>query len=123
MSNSVTFSRESVNADALIATLRDAFGDDLSGISVSQGENEDSITLYFVDVPTEAQRDQAQELISAHDPSLKSAGQQEQEAIEAQREEFLAAPLDVETFDDDALLRQLAERVAWLERELARLVG
>jgi hypothetical protein len=109
-----------VNPELLTEELKAVLGEAVQGLFTT----DDVVTIVMsIDNPTQSQRDRVRQVVEAHDRSLKSEWQQEQEAVEAQREEFLAAPLNVETFDDDALLRQLAERVAWLERELARLVG
>jgi hypothetical protein len=124
MSFDKQFTRPSVNLDALSETLRVEFGAAITGVSSADGEDGVVLIIHFTQPPTEKQSQQAQAIIEAHDPAVKSQRQQAEEALKQQRQEKIANPIDPTSFGaTNQPIRQLADRVAWLEAEVKRLVG
>lgn len=122
--------RESVNVEALDAALRAALGDVVFGISAGP----EGVVAHLADSATAEQSAQARMLIEQHDPTLLTPEQQIK--LERQRQlaqaraagEINPLPIDgagyqtVAGLTDEALSR-LAQKVAWLEREIASLRG
>ncbi|MEQ8673205.1 MAG: hypothetical protein RLP44_28040 [Aggregatilineales bacterium] len=113
--------RQTINSDALDAELRSALAEKVLGIS-SNGAN---VTVHLDDTATEADLLQAESLVIAHDPAQLTPRQQR---IETRRDQ-LDTDRDANTVPlnlDDYLLqlpliRRLAQKIAWLEREIRDL--
>jgi hypothetical protein len=117
----ITIQRETVNIEALDAQLRDALGEVVHGISTGPK----GVTAHLNDTATANDLAQAESIVTAHDPSVLTADQQNEIA----RQHQLAASRDanVEPIDpaiakdQDAVIRLLVQKVAWLEQEIADL--
>ena len=122
--------REIVNVEALDAALRAALGGVVFGISAGPQK----VVTYVADDATVQQISLVQTLIEQHDPTLLTPEQQvkleRHEQLEQARALGETNPLLVDGegyktvagLTDDALLR-LAQKVAWLEREIMSLRG
>ncbi len=113
--------RHDLNPERLQDDLRELLGDDLIGISTRPGQ----IIVHLRDGTSAAQHDQARTAVRQHDAASPSAAQQQRQ----QRNERLARlrnqhanSIDLDTYPRaDPLLRALAERIVWLEAEIAAL--
>lgn len=122
--------REMVNVEALDAALRAALGEVVFGISAGP----EGVIAHLADAATAQQITQAQTLIEQHDPTLLTPEQQVKleryQQLEGARAlgETNPLPVDGEGYKtiagltDEALVR-LAQKVAWLEREIPLLRG
>ena len=121
----VTVTRASVNAvniDALDEQLRTAFGVLTSGFSIGQGQ----VIVYLGDKATSAQVDQARAIVTNHDPSALTAAQQaaliRRQKLDQARRDYAASETDLTPYaGKDPLLVTLAQKIVWLEREIASL--
>jgi hypothetical protein len=122
--------REIVNVEALNEALKDALGDVILGISAGP----DGVIAYLADDATAEQSALAQKLIEQHDPTVLTPEQHVKLEQIQQLEQVRALgetnplPVDGEGYKtvagltDEALLR-MAQKVAWLEREIAATRG
>ncbi len=110
-----------VNVEALDASLRTALGGEALGISYD-GQ---TLTLHLSDQAAPNRVGQARRLAQEHDPSQLTPRQQAEIQRRAKLEQSrrdISADLDVSVYaGKDALLEQLAKRVAWLEQEVIAL--
>lgn len=106
--------RARVNPDVLDAELRSALGDLCFGVSSGRGQ----VTVHLDDAATQAQINQAQKIVADHDETQNTPAQQARQALEMERESF-AVPLNPQKIT----LKNLAARVAWLEKELRQARG
>jgi hypothetical protein len=118
----VTVQRTSVNIEALDAQLRAALGHLTSGVSVSAGQ----VIVHLAETATPAHIETARAVAVAHDPAVLTPAQQtalqDRHKLEQARRDFGASELDLSTYQGkDPLLTLLAQKIAWLERELAAL--
>lgn len=84
---------------------------------VSQSENK--TIVHLLQEPEEAILEVINQIVARHDPAIKTEQQQEEERLGQLREEFTTNPLNSEDFGAASdPLRLLADRVAWLEKEI-----
>ncbi|MCK6580630.1 MAG: hypothetical protein L6Q98_21270 [Anaerolineae bacterium] len=109
-----------INVGSLDAELR-------SALAPTQGLTWDGqvVTVVFSDDVTPAQLDLAQTIVRQHDPKRLTPDQQTEldrkSRLEALRGEN-AAELDLPAYDSASPdIRRLAEKIAWLELEIAAL--
>jgi hypothetical protein len=119
---SISIDRTAVNVEALDADLRAALGVLTSGISVGRGQ----VIVHLLDTATPAQINQARAVVQAHDPARLTPEQQTRAArrarLEQSRQDYGAAELDLTAFTgQSALVRLLAQKIAWLEQEINTL--
>lgn len=114
-----------INFELLDEELRSAVGSQINGASYGEVDGAATLIVHFKDgVNGETHRQQIQQLITAHNPNAKTARQLAEEALNQQRQEKIANPIDPTSFGTAGQpIRQLAERVAWLEAEIKRLFG
>lgn len=118
----INLEREPVNVEALDNGLRAGLGSVFIGVSTADKR----VTVFLSDAATPAQQKQARTLVSTHDPSQLTPRQQA-EALRKQklaqtRRDYGAADLDASAYDaQPALVRALAQKLAWLEQELLEL--
>jgi hypothetical protein len=109
-----------VNAELLDSELRDVVGSSFLGISTTGEE----VTVHFSKDLTGAQKSRVQEIVGAHDAQRLTLAQQADAERISQRAVFQTEPLSIREFDTLTLpVKKLAERVAWLEQEVIRMVG
>lgn len=115
--------RTRTNAEALDAEIRSELGEAFLGLSTEPGK----VVLHFADEATGTQMQNARDKAVLHDADVLSP---RQEAEEARRQviinsrERLKNSLDVSQFTGETNpVKDLAERVAWLEAEIRDLRG
>jgi hypothetical protein len=121
----VTVTRASANAvniEALDEQLRAAFGALTSGFSIVQGQ----VIVYLADQATSLQIDQARAIVMIHNPSVLTSAQQtalvRRQKLDQARRDYDAAEIDLTQYTGkDPLLLTLAQKIVWLEREIASL--
>lgn len=115
----VTETLRDVNLALLTEEVRTLLGDLVYGTS---SDNE-MITLHLADGVTEADINAARNLLIQHDPTKLTAEQTQQRESAARLlvlREANRLPLDLASYQNaDANIRQLAERLTWLELEIA----
>jgi hypothetical protein len=118
----VIIQRAAVNIEALDTALRAALGNVATGISVGGGQ----VKLHLTDDATPAQVDTARALAVAHVPTDLTPAQQaaliRRQKLDQARRDYGASEIDLTVYaGQNALLVALAQKIAWLERELAAL--
>jgi hypothetical protein len=118
----ITIERGIVNIDALDADLRAALGDITSGFSVSGGR----VIVHLLDAATRQQEDQARQIVLNHDPTRLTQQQQQQAERQAKldqaRKDYGTAEIDLTVYASQGpIIQQLAQKIAWLEREVTDL--
>lgn len=118
----IIMQRTSVNIEALDSQLRAALGAVTSGVSAGAG----GVIVHLAETATPAQIEAARAIILAHDPAALSPAQQaalqQRQKLEQARRDYGASELDLSTYEGkDPLLTLLAQKITWLERELAAL--
>jgi len=117
----ITIARASVNVEALDEQLRAVLGAVAGGISLANGQ----VTAHLNDTATPAQIDAARALLVNHDPSALTASQQaaliRRQKLDQARRDYGASEIDLAAFAANPLLQSLAQKIAWLEREIAAL--
>lgn len=84
---------------------------------VSQSEYK--TIVHLLQEPDEAILEAINQIVASHDPAVKTEQQQEAERLGQLREEFIANPLNPQDFGAaNDPLRLLADRIAWLEKEI-----
>lgn len=111
-----------VNLLALDSALRTTLGNSVIGLT----HNGQSVIVHLTDDAPPGKVAQAHALVQSHDPSQLTPDQQadilKQAKLEQARKDFAASELDLKIYEGkDALLEQLAKKVAWLEREINAL--
>jgi hypothetical protein len=100
---SVIVERGAVNVEALDAALRAALGAATTGYSISGG----NVIVHLLDSATAQQENQARI-----------------QKLNQARTNYGVNPLDVATYTaQPALIQQLAQKISWLEQEIAALQG
>lgn len=110
------------NIEALDQSLREALGNLVFGLSYTA----ETLTVHLTDNATKAQQNQARALVESHDPAVLTPQQQAEIARKAKldqvRRDYGAAEIDLKAYEGkDALLENLAKKIAWLEREVDAL--
>ena len=118
----VSIQRGSVNVEALDAELRAALGGITSGLSLTPGQ----VIVHLVDKATPADIETARAVVLAHDPSVLTPEQQaelaQRQKLDQARRDYGTSEIDLSTYSGkDPLLTALAEKIAWLEREITAL--
>jgi hypothetical protein len=118
----ITIERGVVNIDALDSDLRAALGDSTSGFSVGGGR----VIVHLLDSATRQQEDQARQIVLTHDPTRLTPQQQQQAERQARldqaRKDYGAAEIDLTVYASQGpIIQQLAQKIAWLEREISDL--
>jgi hypothetical protein len=118
----ITIQRGAVNIEALDAEVRAALGALTSGIGITLN----GVQVYLVDTATPAQIAQARALLQAHDPARQTPAQQAAAARKAKldglRQDVGNNDLDLTPYNGQAaVIRVLAQKIAWLEQEIAAL--
>jgi hypothetical protein len=118
----VTVTRAAVNIDALDEQLRAAFGVLTSGFSISGGQ----VIVFLGDTATPTQVDQARIIVMNHDPSALTAAQQaaliRRQKLDQARHDYNASETDLTPYaGKDPLLVALAQKIVWLELEMASI--
>jgi hypothetical protein len=111
-----------LNIEALDQSLREALGNLVFGLSYSA----ETVTVHLADTASKGQQNQARALVEAHDPAVLTSQQQAELArkarLEQARQAYGASEIDLKAYEGkDALLEQLARKIAWLEREVHAL--
>lgn len=117
----VIITQAEINSDGLDAELRSALAEKMIGVSA----NGETVTVHLEDRATQADQLQVAAIVTAHNAAQLTPRQQEIETRRDQLELDRVAnvvPLNV----DDYLLqlpiiRNLAQKIAWLEREIRDL--
>lgn len=115
----VIVERTLINPPMLDTALRETLGNLTTGFSAGNGV----VIVYLDDSATLDQQEQAREIVLAHDPTQLTPEQQA-EAARAQKlaqyqTQYGAANLDLTAYDAQSeQIRQLAEKIAWLEQEV-----
>jgi hypothetical protein len=110
----IVFDRTGFNPELLSQELFDALGESLSGVSW----DDQIIRIHLLTMGTPEVIRAIDMARAAHDPSLLTREQQKQGQLDSDRASF-ADSIDPVT----ATLAELAERLAWLEREIRDLRG
>ncbi|MGB1287332.1 MAG: hypothetical protein ACPG7F_12410 [Aggregatilineales bacterium] len=110
--------RQAVNIEALHDDLKDLAGDNFAGLSTRPGW----VTAHLASKTDDTLIEQIRSAILNHDATQQSMAQQTKEtrqvALENLRQQNPAA-LNPDAFSTQLpLIRQLAAKVAWLEREI-----
>ena len=117
----IIIERENVNVEALDFALRSALDSVFIGLSTLPNR----IVLYLSDDSTQDQRGQARRLTLNHDPIQRTPEQQRRLARRqklAQFREQNSDDLNPADYDSEqAIIRTLAQKIAWLEQELHAL--
>ena len=117
------FDKATINLDKLDEEVRAGLGSVTSGVSARNGQ---AIVHVREDV-TDAQRQQAEQIVASHDSNQKTARQQAAEARQTKLVQLRASnsvDLDVSNFlGDSPSVQALAQKLAWLEQELRELRG
>lgn len=99
----ITIQRETINFEALDGALRAALGEQLVGMSTGPS----GVTVYLTDNASDEQEQQAE----------IERQQQLAELRETNSEPFALGNYDAQP----SLIQELAQRIAWLEQEIADL--
>ena len=103
-----------VNIEGLDAALRAALGAKALGVSVRHG----AVALLLTDDARAADVAQARSIAAAHDPNALTPAQKERQALLTLRAAN-STPLDPAAYaGESALIQALADKIAWLEREI-----
>jgi hypothetical protein len=108
------------NPTLLTEELRAAFGANLRAVTTTP----DGVRVVLVAPPTPAQRQAAQDILAAHDPSGESTIEREARTSRARLAALLATDETLTAADfagEPALTRRLARKVLLLEARLAAL--
>jgi len=110
------------NITALDHDLRAALAGHFFGLTFDGKQ----VTLVLDDAVTNNEIKQAQNIVATHDPARLTPDQQAEivqaAKLDQARKDYAAAELDLSVYQGkDALLQTLAEKVAWLEREINAL--
>ena len=119
----LNFPRKPINQLALHEQLNEVLGDRYVGFSYDHRE----LFIYLMNDATQADQQLTERLINSHNPAVKSLAEDVREA----REERLQATrrnqtpeLDLAQYGNEAeTVRELAEKVYWLELEIRTLTG
>jgi hypothetical protein len=119
----ITIARNSVNLEALDADIRAALGSKAAGISSGPY----GVAVHLSDNASQADIDQVQAIVAAHDSAVLTAEQQaridQQAALDSARAAN-AVPVNLADYSGEAAnMQQLAGKIAWLEQEIAALQG
>jgi hypothetical protein len=119
----IAIAQNSVNSEALDSALRAALGAQAIGISTGPY----GVAVHLSDQASQADIDQVQAIVAAHDPAVLTAEQQaridQQAALDSARAAN-AVPLNLADYSGEAAnMQQLAQKIAWLEQEIAALEG
>lgn len=118
----ITIERSTVNIDGLDAELRAALGAITTGFSLGGGK----VTVHLLDAATPQQEAQARQIVLAHD-SARLTPEQQAEALrktrlDQARRDYGATEIDLAPYATQGpMIQQLAQKIAWLEREIADL--
>ena len=117
----ITIQREIINFEALDAALRAELGEQLVGISTGPS----GVTVYLTDNVTDEQEAEARDIVEDHDPTQLTSEQQaeidRQQQLQQARDDN-AEPLPLDNYAaEPSLIQELAQRIAWLELEIADL--
>jgi hypothetical protein len=118
----IAIERGIVNIDALDADLRADLGDITTGFSVVVG----TVIVHLLDTATPQQENRARQIVLAHDPTRLTQQQQQQAERQARldqaRRDYGAAEIDLSVYASQGpIIQQLAQKIAWLEREITNL--
>ena len=110
------------NITALDADLRASLAGHFYGLTFDGKQ----VTLLLDDAVTNNDIKQAKNIVATHDPAKLTPDQQagilQAAKLDQARKEYAATELDLSVYQGkDALLQTLAEKVAWLEREINAL--
>lgn len=113
--------RAFVNVEALDEQLRATLGGVITGFSLANGQ----VTLHLVERATPVQIESARSIAVNHDPAVLSPSQQaaliRRQKLDQARRDFGASEIDPSLFAANPLLLSLAQKIVWLEREIAIL--
>lgn len=113
---------EAVNVEALNAQLVALLGDQFFGFSIE----ETMVIVYLAVEVSDTQQGQVIEIVSTHNPDVKTPQQQAEELrlqqLENARSLFASPLLPLEEYaSTGAPLLRLAEKISWLEQEMRDL--
>lgn len=112
---------ELLNAEALEEQLRSIFGPALRGISTGSY----GLRLHLAGPLSETQLAQARAAVRGHEAAKLTSRQQAALEVRQRLEQARmdnTTPLNLQVYGaQDVLIRQLAQKIAWLEQELAAL--
>lgn len=112
----LTFSPISANVEKLDEELKERPGLLISGITYQEASQQ--VTVHFYEAPTGEQSAAVEEILQLHDPNSKSVHQRAEDELRSLRHLFADNPLEMDLYGElNTPLRELAERVAWLEKE------
>ncbi len=118
----IIIERSTVNIEALDADLRAALGAATSGFTLGGGK----VVVHLVDTATPQQEDQARQIVLNHDPTRLTPEQQadilRQAKLDQARKDYGAAEIDLTIYSGQGpIIQLLAQKIAWLECEIAGL--
>lgn len=120
----IVIDRTNINFEALDAEIRTALGNITSGISVGGGK----VVVHLAANATQQQMNQVRAIVQAHNPAQLTPGQQAEiqrrQRLNQARQDYGSTPLDLTVYGSvDANMRRLAQKIYWLEQEIAELRG
>ncbi len=117
----IRFTRRTINIEALDRTLRDVLQERVIGVSAGAS----GIVIHLDDSASDAEIDTVGSILDAHDPALLSERQQCEQNRRDQLENDRntnETPIDLDDFlTQPQIVRELARRLAWIEREIRAL--
>jgi len=120
--NNIIIERSTINAEALDSDLRAALGAAITGVSIANGK----LVIHLNDSATPQQEIQARQIVQNHNPAQLAPAQQAEaqrrQRLDQARQESALQALDVQDYSKmDPAIRRLAQKIAWLEQEIADL--
>ena len=121
-----TYMLNGINREALNVQLAGAFGTTYAGFTDQATREGIRVTINLTSAATQADIDQLNVLMAAHDPAQltpeQAARQAQEQKLAATRRDFKGNDLDPAAYDSEsALIQTLARKIAWLEQEIADL--
>jgi len=116
--------RDDVNSALLDADLRAALKEKVYGISVTNGR----VRVHLDPAASKAEQAQAEALVKNHKATDKTPAQVAEQAqaqkLDQMRKDYGSGDLALASFDAQTpVLKQLAQKIAWLEAEVRALRG
>lgn len=120
----IAFERRNVNVEALHADLVAVLGSMSNGVSTGPF----GVIVHLNDQVTPAQITQVRTIVESHDPSRLTAKQQAEidrkTKLDQARQDYRGGEIDLSTYSgQNAIIQKLAQKILWLEREIADLRG
>ena len=119
----ITTPRKPVNQIALHEQLDDALGSSYMGFSI----NHHNLIIFLADDVTVSEQKEAEMIVRTHDATVKSRAEVKQAMRQARLDNTRrnqAPELNLASYGDETdTVRDLAEKIYWLELEIRTLTG